>query len=595
MIKETKKSEHENEYICQAVNEFGAAEMRTKLLVLIRPYFIESLKDAQCLEFDEQYAIEYQAEAYPEATVQWTRNNEVIPSSSKDFRIEKNRLVILETKLEHTGTYAVKLSNEVGEIESSMQLTVSERPIEIAKQLVDTNGFEKGTITFECVFTKPVERIQWLKNGQALPDEPRFLRKGEPNQRYFQLEIHDLTLDDTAEYSCVFDQSTQSKATLTVNELPIDFEKPLSNQSLTEYDTLTLECTVTKANKKVKWFFDSQEIQADDRCRFETDEKVHRLIISNMSPNDEGNYDVVTESDRKSSAFVSVKEIPVEFVRPLTDVDIQERAVELVLECELNKSVHVEWFRFSTEITAFTDEQRIFLEHNDLVHRLIIKNIQMDDQGTYTCRYSPQNVDSSAKVRVTELPLAIAQNLNEEYIITENDDLVLSLELNKVTPLKFEWLKDGVVLENNERVKMAVQAEKYQLKLHDIKLDDQAKYTFRITEANLETNTSVQIKELPIYFTRPLKDLSTIMENTREYQYDCEINKENKVAQWFKDDDQEPMKSNDEVQVKVHGRSHALVFSSVQVKHAGKYTCQFTDEIKSIGTLQVEGKENELN
>jgi hypothetical protein len=307
LIKQVNKSEHENEYICRAVNEFGSADMRTKLIVLIRPYFIQSLKDATCAEFVEQFPIEYQADAYPEATVQWTRNNEIITSSSTEFRIEKNRLVILETKLDQTGTYAVKLTNEVGEIESSMQLTVTERPIEIGKHLVDTKGLEKGTITFECVFTKPVERVKWFKNGIDLPDELRFLRKGEGNQRYFQLEIHSLTLDDTGEYSCVYDESTQSKATLTVNELPIDFEKPLSNQSLTEYDTLTLECIVTKPNRKVKWFFDNEEIQSNDRYRLEIEDKIHRLILNNISPNDEGNYDVITESDRKSSAFVSVK------------------------------------------------------------------------------------------------------------------------------------------------------------------------------------------------------------------------------------------------------------------------------------------------
>lgn len=301
------KEEHENEYQCHAENEFGAADMRTKLLVLIRPAFIQPLADAQCPEFVEQYAIEYQAEGFPEPYVQWTRNNEAIPTVSSEFRIEKNRLVFLETKLEQTGTYAVKLTNEVGEVESSMQLTVTERPIEVAKQLVDTSGFEKDKMTFECVFTKPIERVKWLKNGSELPDEPRFLRKGDGNQRYFQLEIHSLTLDDTGEYSCVYDESTSSKAQLTINELPVDFEKPLSNQSLTEYDTLTLECIVTKPNKQVKWYFDNQELQANDRCRIEREEKVHRLIISNMGPNDEGNYDVVTESDRKSSAFVSVK------------------------------------------------------------------------------------------------------------------------------------------------------------------------------------------------------------------------------------------------------------------------------------------------
>ncbi|UJR23285.1 hypothetical protein I4U23_026301 [Adineta vaga] len=594
LIKQVNKVEHENEYICQATNEFGAAEMRTKLLVLIRPYFIEQLKDTQCHEFTEQFAIEYQAEGFPEPTIQWTRNNEVIVPSSKEFRIEKNRLVILETKLEHTGTYAVKLTNEVGEIESSMQLTITERPIEVGKHLVDTNGVEKENMTFECVFTKPIERVKWLKNGQELPDEARFLRKGEPNQRYFQLEIHSLTLDDTAEYSCVYDEATSSKAKLTVGELPVDFEKPLSNQSLTEYDTLTLECIVTKPNKQVKWFFDNQEIQVDERCRLEVEEKTHRLIISNMSPNDEGNYDVITESDRKSSAFVSVKEIPIEFVRPLKDVEIQERSSELILECELNKSVHVEWYRFSTELTSFTDEQRIILEHNDLIHRLIIKNIQMDDNGTYTCRYPSQNVDSSCKVHVTELPLAFVQSLNEEYVITENDDLILNLELNKMNFLKYEWLQDGVVIENNDHIKMSVQGEKYQLKITDGKLEDQGKYTFRIPEANLETQTNVQIKELAIYFTRQLKESTIVMENTTEYRLDCEINKEKKVAQWFKDDEQQALVSNEEIQIQTIGRIHALVFNSVKLKHAGKYTCQFSDDIKSSGALRVEDAPTEF-
>ena len=76
-------------------------------------------------------------------------------------------------------------------------------------------------------------------------------------------------------------------------------------------------------------------------------------------------------------------EIPVEFIRPLNDIEIQECSPELILECELNKLVHVEWYRFSTELTSFTDEQRIFIKHNDLIYRLIIKNIQIDNQDTY--------------------------------------------------------------------------------------------------------------------------------------------------------------------------------------------------------------------
>lgn len=274
----------------------------------------------------------------------------------------------------------------------------------------------------------------------------------------------------------------------------------------------------------------------------------------------------------------------------MKDVDIEERSPELILECQLNKVVSVEWYRFATQLTSITDEQHIFIEQDGLVHRLILKNIQLDDNGTYSCRYPSHNAESSCKVRVTELPLAFVQTLNENAEVTENDDLVLNVELNKVTPLKYEWLKDGVVLESDDRIKFTVIAEKYQLKLTDAKLEDQGRYTFRILDKSLETQTDVKVNELPIYFTRHLKETLNVMENTVNYQYDCEINKEKKVAQWFKDDDSQPLTNNDEVVIQVEGRVHRLVFLAVQLKHSGKYTCRFTDEIQSVGTLHVEGK-----
>jgi hypothetical protein len=253
----------------------------------------------------------------------------------------------------------------------------------------------------------------------------------------------------------------------------------------------------------------------------------------------------------------------------------------------------MEWYRFSTQLTSFTDEQRIFIEHDELVHRLRIKNIQIDDNGTYTCRYPSQDVDSSCKVRVNELPIAIVQGLNDEYTITENDDLILAIELNKMTTLKYEWLKNDVVLESTDRLKFSVQNERYQMKLTDVNVDDHDKYMFRLVDSNIESRTQVHVNELAIYFTRHLSDLSSIMENTCDYRLDCEINKENKVAQWFKDSDNEQesqaLISNDEIKIQVNGRVHMLVFQTMRLQHAGKYRCQFTDDIRSIGTLQVDG------
>ncbi|CAF1435154.1 unnamed protein product [Rotaria sp. Silwood1] len=86
-------------------------------------------------EFVEQYLIECQAEAYPEANIQWTQ---------------------------HTGTYAIKLTNEVRKIELAIELAITERLIEVGKHFIDIIVLENGTITFECVFTKSIECVKWL-------------------------------------------------------------------------------------------------------------------------------------------------------------------------------------------------------------------------------------------------------------------------------------------------------------------------------------------------------------------------------------------------------------------------------------------------
>ncbi|CAF4237900.1 unnamed protein product, partial [Rotaria sp. Silwood2] len=89
------------------------------------------------------------------------------------------------SEFEYTEIYAVKLINEVGEIESSMQLTITKKPIEVGnKYLVDTIDLEKVWIKFECVFATPIEHVKWIKNGSESSNKPSFIYKGEPNQRY---------------------------------------------------------------------------------------------------------------------------------------------------------------------------------------------------------------------------------------------------------------------------------------------------------------------------------------------------------------------------------------------------------------------------
>lgn len=72
---------------------------------------------------------------------------------------------------------------------------------------------EKQTATLKCELTKENATVKWLKNGKEIAPNDHFEIITDGFQQ--KLIIHDTTLDDKAEYTCVCgDVST--KATLTI-------------------------------------------------------------------------------------------------------------------------------------------------------------------------------------------------------------------------------------------------------------------------------------------------------------------------------------------------------------------------------------------
>ena len=82
-------------------------------------------------------------------------------------------------------------------------------------------------------------------------------------------------------------------------ELPTEFTKPLTEQTVIEKETVCLECEVTKPNKPAKWFKNGKEIKQDDNVKFVTFDNTHRLIIKSAVLDDEAEYAV--EIDGKTS------------------------------------------------------------------------------------------------------------------------------------------------------------------------------------------------------------------------------------------------------------------------------------------------------
>lgn len=163
MTIEPVKVEDTGRYTCVATNEYGQATTSAFFRVIkvekepAPPKFSVQLRDLTVKEGDSAQ-FQCEVEGWPEPELLWLLDGEVI-LPSQDFKIEydgqKAKLEIKDSQPEDSGTYTVRLVNEVGSSESTARLEVKEDPDkqkiapEFQTKLHDTEVNEGDTVKFK--------------------------------------------------------------------------------------------------------------------------------------------------------------------------------------------------------------------------------------------------------------------------------------------------------------------------------------------------------------------------------------------------------------------------------------------------------------
>ena len=179
-------------------------------------------------------------------------------------------------------------------------------------------------------------------------------------------------------------------------ELPVEVLKPLSNQEVIEKQTTTFECEFSKPNQTAKWFQNGDEITADwGRFKSEVDGTVYRLIITATEMSDASKYRCVIK-EKQTSGKLTVLEEPLEFLRPLTDVEVQESQTA-TLECEVSRpNQQAKWYKEGKEIPV---GGRFEVTADNTIHRLVINDAELGDQAQYSIVFADDKT-STAQVFV---------------------------------------------------------------------------------------------------------------------------------------------------------------------------------------------------
>ncbi|MEE6467486.1 hypothetical protein FKM82_007266 [Ascaphus truei] len=377
----------------------------------------------------------------------------VKPSDKHKMRQEgvTAELIISDLDVKDAGNYTCVCGEEA----TTATLTVIETPAQFSVELRNVEVAEGGTATLHCEVTKPSASVQWKKGDRALRHSDRYdMRQDGPT---VQLLICDLELSDAGEYTCVCgDQKTS--ASLTVNALPVVFKEELRNMEVTEDDTVTLHCELSKPNVAVEWKKGNELLKHSDKHTFRQDGSVADLVIHNLDLKDAGEYSC-TCGDKKTTSLVTVNALPILFTKELKNTEVED-GVTVTLRCETSKlNVPVEWRKGTVGLFPCAKYE---MRQEGPVAELVIYDAEAEDAADYTCDCG----DAQTTATVKKL-----QNVEAE----EGGAARLRCEVS-AKKASVEWRKGPEKLQPSAKYEMKQEAAVRELVIHSLEPEDAGEY-----------------------------------------------------------------------------------------------------------------------
>lgn len=94
---------------------------------------------------------------------------------------------------------------------------------------------------------------------------------------------------------------------MILTEAPAEFLTPLSDQTVTEFETAVFECEISKANLKVKWTKGGEVIEANKHFEMANIGNKYMLTVREAELTDQDKYRIIAEDGVESQAKLKVK------------------------------------------------------------------------------------------------------------------------------------------------------------------------------------------------------------------------------------------------------------------------------------------------
>uniref|UniRef100_A0A7M4F6M8 Titin n=1 Tax=Crocodylus porosus TaxID=8502 RepID=A0A7M4F6M8_CROPO len=358
-------------------------------------------------------------------------------------------------------------------------------------------------------------------------------------------------------------------------EPPVEFTKPLEDQTVEEEATAVLECEVSRENAKVKWFKNGEEIHKTKKYDIIAEGRVRKLIIHGCTLDDAKTY-TCDAKDFKTSCFLNVEQEDLRIIEPLEDIETVEKKT-VTFWCKVNRlNVTLKWTKNGEEVTF---DKRILYKVDKYKHSLIIKNCGFIDEGEYTVTAGQDK--SVAELIIAEAPADFIEHLQDQTV-TEFDDAVFTCQLSK-EKASVKWYRNGREIREGKKYQFEKDGNLHRLIIKDCRLDDECEYSCGVDDRKSRARLFVEGMYKFRQYLLPV--LNAYEAPGTDVIFMAELNKDGVEVKWLRNN--MIIVQGDKHQMMSEGKLHRLQVCEIRPRDQGEYRFIHPGSLGFPSTLQL--------
>lgn len=352
--------------------------------------------------------------------------------------------------------------------------------------------------------------LKWFKNGQEIKPSSKYVFENVGKKRI--LTINKCTMADDAAYEvAVADEKCITE--VFVKEPPVLIVTPLEDQQVFVGDRVEMAVEVSEEGAQVMWMKDGVEMTREDsykgRFRFKKDGKRHILIFSEVTMEDRGCYQVMTNGGQCEAELI-VEEKQLEVLQDIADLTVKA-SDQAVFKCEVSdEKVTGKWYKNGIEVRP---SKRITMSHTGRFHKLVIDDVRPEDEGDYTFVPDGYALSLSAKLNFLEIKVEYVPKQEPPKIhldcsgkTTENAIMVvagnklrLDVAITGEPPPVVTWLKGDEVFSATEgRTRLEQRVDCSSFVIESAERADEGRYTIKVTNPAGEDMASIFVRVVDV-------------------------------------------------------------------------------------------------